>query len=403
MTIRKEILDELLKEYKTPPDLFGEAGIIKELTTALVERILEAELSTHLGYEKHQRNATAENNYRNGYSTKTIQGEFGEAEIAVPRDRQGEFEPLLVKKGQRRIAGLDEKIVSLYARGMSVRDIQAQLQDMYGVEVSPTLISNVTDTVIDEVKQWQNRPLNTIYPIVFLDCLVIKVRDNGRVINKSLYFALGINIEGQKELLGMWISPNEGAKFWLSVLTEIHNRGVKDIFIACVDGLTGFPSAIETVFPHTTVQLCIVHMVRNSVAFVGWQQRKQVCADLKTIYGAATESEAEFNLELFAEKWDEQYPSISKSWRTHWQHIIPFFAFPLEIRKVIYTTNAIESMNSCLRKVIKNQQIFPNDESAFKLVYLAMRNISKKWTMPIKDWKPALNRFDILFGDRLHP
>jgi putative transposase len=402
MTIRKEILDELLKEYKTPPDLFGEAGILKQLTTALVERALEAELSTHLGYKKHERNPTPESNSRNGYSQKTIQGEFGKAEISVPRDRACEFEPQLVKKGQSRISGLDEKIVSLYARGMSVRDIQAQLQEMYGVEVSPTLISNVTDAVIDEVKQWQNRPLNAIYPIVFLDCLVVKVRDNGRVINKALYFALGVNLEGHKELLGMWISPNEGAKFWLSVLTEIHNRGVKDIFIACVDGLTGFPNAIETVFPKTQVQLCIVHMVRNSVAFVGWQQRKQVCADLKAIYSAATEAEAEFNLELFAEKWDRQFPSISKSWRAHWQHIIPFFAFPSEIRRVIYTTNAIESMNSSLRKVIKNQQIFPTDEAAFKLVYLAMRNISKKWTMPIKDWKPALNRFAILFGDRLH-
>ena len=401
MTIRKEVLDELLKEYKTPPDLFGEGGILKQLTTALVERALEAELSTHLGYEKHERKPSGESNSRNGYSQKRIQGDFGVAEIAVPRDRAGEFEPLLVKKGQNRLSGLDEKIISLYARGMSVRDIQAQLEEMYGVEVSPTLISNVTNAVMDEVKQWQNRPLDAVYPILFMDCLVVKVRDNGVVINKALYFALAINMEGQKELLGMWISPNEGAKFWLSVLTELRNRGVKDILVACVDGLTGFPNAIQTVFPKTTVQLCIVHMVRNSVAFVSWQQRKQVCADLKAIYSAATESEAEFNLELFAEKWDKQYPSISKSWRNHWQHIIPFFAFPPEIRKVIYTTNAIESMNSSLRKVIKSQQIFPSDDAAFKLVYLAMRNISKKWTMPIKDWKPALNRFAIMFEDRL--
>lgn len=399
MKISKELLDELLKDCKTAPDLFGEGGILKQLTTALVERALEAELSTHLGYEKHERKANP--NSRNGYSRKTIQAEFGSAEISVPRDREGEFEPQLVKKGQNRLSGLDDKIISLYARGMSVRDIQAQLEEMYGVEVSPTLISNVTDAVIDEVKQWQNRPLNAVYPIVFMDCLVIKVRDSGRVINKSLYFALGVNMEGHKELLGMWISPNEGAKFWLSVLTEIQNRGVRDIFIACVDGLTGFPNAIETVFPKTQVQLCIVHMVRNSVAFVSWQQRKQVCADLKAIYSAATESEAEFNLELFAEKWDKQYPSISKSWRSHWQYIIPFFAYPPEIRKVIYTTNAIESMNSSLRKVIKSQQIFPTDEAAFKLVYLAMRNISKKWTMPIKDWKPALNRFAIEFEGRL--
>jgi putative transposase len=401
MKISKEILDELLKDCKTAPDLFGEGGILKQLTTALVERALEAELSTHLGYEKHERKSNPGSNSRNGYSTKTIQGEFGSAEISVPRDRSGEFEPQLVRKGQNRLSGLDDKIISLYARGMSVRDIQAQLEEMYGVEVSPTLISNVTDAVIDEVKQWQNRPLSAVYPIVYLDCLVVKVRDSGRVINKALYFALGVNIEGHKELLGMWISPNEGAKFWLSVLTEIQNRGVKDIFIACVDGLTGFPNAIETVFPKTQVQLCIVHMVRNSVAFVSWQQRKQVCKDLKAIYAAATESEAEFNLELFAEKWDKLYPSISKSWRAHWQHIIPFFTYPAEIRKVIYTTNAIESMNSSLRKVIKSQQIFPTDDAAFKLVYLAMRNISKKWTMPIKDWKPALNRFAIEFEGRL--
>jgi putative transposase len=368
----------------------------------LVERALETELSTHLGYGKHELRPEGQSNSRNGYSQKKVQGDFGIAEIAVPRDRQGEFEPQMVKKGQSRLSGLDEKIVALYARGMSVRDIQGQLQEMYGVEVSPALISNVTDAVIDEVKQWQNRPLDAVYPIVFLDCLVIKVRDNGRVINKSLYFALAVNMDGYKELLGMWISPNEGAKFWLSVLTEIRNRGVKDILIACVDGLTGFPNAIETVFPKTQVQLCIVHMVRNSVAFVPWQQRKQVCADLKAIYAATTESEAEFNLELFAEKWDKLYPSISKSWRSHWANIIPFFAFPLEIRKAIYTTNAIESMNSSLRKVIKSQQIFPTDEAAFKLVYLAIRNISKKWTMPIRDWKPALNRFAILFEDRLH-
>ncbi|MFN8975492.1 MAG: IS256 family transposase, partial [Pseudanabaena sp.] len=317
---------------KTPSDLFGEGGILKQLTTALVERALEAELSMHLGYKKHESRPEGQSNSRNGYSQKKVQGDFGIAEIAVPRDRQGEFEPQMVKKGQSRLSGLDEKIVALYARGMSVRDIQGQLQEMYGVEVSPALISNVTDAVIDEVKQWQNRPLDAVYPIVFLDCLVIKVRDNGRVINKSLYFALAVNMDGYKELLGMWISPNEGAKFWLSVLTEIRNRGVKDILIACVDGLTGFPNAIETVFPKTQVQLCIVHMVRNSVAFVPWQQRKQVCADLKAIYAATTESEAEFNLELFAEKWDKLYPSISKSWRSHWANIIPFFAFPLEIR-----------------------------------------------------------------------
>ncbi len=325
---------------------------------------------------------------------------FATQPIEVPRDRQGRFEPQLVKKGQTRLEGFDEKILALYARGMTTRDIQAQLQELYGVEVSPTLISNVTEGVMDEVRQWQARPLEPVYPIVYVDCLVVNVRENQRVLNKALYLVLAVNLNGQKELLGMWIAQSEGAKFWLSVLTELQNRGVKDVFIACVDGLTGLPEAIEAVFPQTRVQLCMVHLMRNSLRYVSYKHMKAVATDLKAIYSAATEAEAEFNLELFAEKWDALYPSISKSWRAHWTRVIPLFAFPEDIRKVIYTTNAIESVNMTLRKVTRNHRIFPSDEAVYKVVYLAICNIAKKWTMPIHNWKPALNRFAVEFAER---
>src|SRR2546422_2837499 len=384
MTIRRELLDELLKDYETPQDILGEGGLLKELTKAVIERCLETELDSHLGYPKHGRKGNASGNTRNGSSQKTLKGEQGHVDIEVPRDRQSTFEPQLVKKGQTRLEGFDDKILALYARGMTTRDIQAQLQELYGVEVSPTLISNVTEAVMDEVRQWQSRPLESIYPIVYVDCLVVKVRENQRVLNKALYLVLAVNLEGQKDLLGMWLAQTEGAKFWLSVLTELQNRGVKDIFIACVDGLTGLPEAIETAYPQTRVQLCM----------------KEVATDLKAIYSASTESEAEFNLELFAEKWDALYPSISKSWRAHWTRVIPLFAFPEDIRKVIYTTNAIESVNMTLRQVTRNHRIFPSDEAVYKVVYLAMCNIAKKWTMPIRDWKPALNRFAVEFAER---
>ena len=400
MTIRRELIDELLNDYATPQDILGEGGLLKELTKAVVERCLETELDTHLGYPKHGRQGNATGNSRNGHSQKTLKGEQGHIEIEVPRDRQGSFEPQLVKKGQTRFEGFDDKILALYARGMTTRDIQAQLQELYGVEVSPTLISNVTEAVMDEVRQWQTRPLEQVYPIVYVDCLMVNVRENQRVITKALYLVLAVNLEGQKELLGMWLAQTEGAKFWLSVLTELQNRGVKDLFIACVDGLTGLPEAIETVYPQTRVQLCMVHLVRNSLKYVTYKHRKAVATDLKAIYSAATEAEAEFNLELFAEKWDALYPSISKSWRAHWTRVIPLFAFPEDIRKVIYTTNAIESVNMTLRKVTRNHRIFPSDEAVYKVIYLAMRNLAKKWTMPIRDWKPALNRFAMEFAER---
>jgi len=400
MIFRPELIDELLKDYKNPEDLMGEGGIFKQLTKALIERCLTAELDTHLEEEKQEAEPTTPKNRRNGHSKKTIKGEFGKAEIAVPRDRNGEFEPIIVQKGQTRFNGFDDKILSLYARGMTTRDIQDQLQDLYGVEVSHALISNVTEAVEAERKAWQNRSLDAVYPIVFLDALMVKVRHEGRVINKAVHLALGVNLEGKKELLGIWMTQNESSKFWLSVVTELHNRGVKDIFIACVDGLTGFPEAIEAVFPQTRVQLCIVHLVRNSLSYVSYKDRKAVAADLKLVYAAATESEAEQALVDFAERWDKQYPTISKSWLNHWQRVIPFFAFPADIRKAIYTTNSIESMNMTLRKVLRNHRSFPSDESVMKVIYLAIQNISKKWTMPIRDWKAALNRFAIEFDGR---
>ena len=402
MTFSPELLDELLKGYENPEDLLGQGGILKQLTAALVERCLNAELKTQLEEQRTEADdaATPSRNRRNGHSKKTIKGEFGEAEINIPRDRNGEFEPIIVKKGQTRFDGFDDKILSLYARGMTTRDIQAQLQDLYGVEVSAGLISNVTDAVEQERKLWQNRSLDAVYPIVYFDALVVKVRQEGRVVNKAIHLALGVNLAGNKELLGMWMTQNESAKFWLSILTELQNRGLKDIFIACVDGLTGFPEAIEAVFPQTSVQLCIVHLVRNSLSYVSYKHRKAVAADLRLIYTSSTEAEAERQLVNFAEKWDKQYPTISKSWLNHWQRVIPFFAFPPEIRKAIYTTNAIESMNMTLRKVLKPHRAFPTDEAVLKVVYLAIQNISKKWTMPIRDWKPALNRFAIEFGDR---
>ena len=401
MTFRPELLDELLRGYQSPEDLVGTGGILKQLTAALVERCLNAEMEHHMEEERSEpASATTPRNRRNGHSKKTIKGEFGEAEIAIPRDRNGAFEPVILQKGQTRFEGFDGKILSLYSRGMSVRDVQAQLQDLYGVEVSAGLISKVTDAVEEERKLWQNRGLDRVYPIVYFDAIVVKVRQDGRVINKAIHLALGVNLAGNKELLGMWMTQNESAKFWLSILTELQNRGLKDIFIACCDGLTGFADAIEAVFPKTQVQLCIAHMVRNSLSYVSYKDRKAVAADLKLIYTSSTEAEAEQQLVTFAEKWDKQYPTISRSWMNHWTRVTPFFAFPPEIRRAIYTTNAIESLNMTLRKVIKTHRAFPTDESALKVVYLAMHNIAKKWTMPISNWKPALNRFAILYEER---
>jgi putative transposase len=399
--VPKELIDGLLADYKKPEDLIGENGLLKQLTKMLVERALDAEMAEHLGHGKNEPVTNMSGNARNGKSKKTLKGEFGELPIEIPRDRQGSFEPQLIPKHQTRWSGFDDKILSLYARGMTVREIQSHLEEMYGTEVSPTLISSVTDAVMDEVKAWQSRPLDSIYPIVYLDCIHAKVRDSGVVRAKAVYLAIGIDMTGNKEVLGLWIAQTEGAKFWLQVVTELKNRGLQDIFIACVDGLKGFPEAIETIYPKTKVQLCIVHMVRHSLNYVSWKMRKEVAADLRAIYASGTVDQASAALDAFEERWGKDYPSIAQSWRRNWSRITPFFDYPPEIRRVIYTTNAIESVNMSLRKITKNRGSFPSDESLIKLFYLALRNISQKWSMPIRDWKAALNRFSIEFEDRV--
>ena len=401
MTVSNELIDSLLANYKKPEDLIGEHGILKQLTKRLVERALEVELTEHLGHGRHEPVANSAGNTRNGKSKKTLKGEFGELPLEIPRDRHGSFEPQIITKHQTRWNGFDDKILSLYARGMTVREIQAHLAEMYGTEVSPTLISSVTDAVIEDARAWQSRPLDAVYPVVYLDCIHVKVRDAGTVRTKAIYLALGLNLSGEKELLGLWIAQTEGAKFWLQVVTELKNRGLQDIFIACVDGLKGFPEAIETVYPKTSVQLCIVHLVRYSLNYVSWKLRKAVAADLRAIYTAATVEEAEIRLDEFEAKWGAEFPSIVQSWRRNWARVIPFFDYPPEIRRIIYTTNAIESVNMSLRKITKNRAAFPSDEAVLKLFYLALLNISQKWTMPLQNWKAALNRFSIMFEDRM--
>jgi len=400
MAIKREIIDELLSEYKNPEDLLGDGGIFKELKKALLERALSAELSDHLGYEKGEVKGRKSGNSRNGHGSKRLTGEDGVMEIAVPRDRDASFEPKIVRKGQSRFDGFDDKIISMYARGMSVREIRGHLEELYGVEVSPDLISRVTDEVMDEVRDWQSRPLDEVYPIIIFDALRVKIRDEGMVRSKAVYLALGFTMEGHKEVLGLWIEQTEGAKFWLRVMTEIKNRGVNDVFIAVVDGLKGFPDAINAVFPEASVQTCIVHMIRHSLNYVPWNERKAVAADLKSIYRAESADAAALRLGEFEEKWDGKYPTIGQSWRRNWEQIIPFFTYPDAVRKIIYTTNAIERLNMSLRKIIKNRGHFPSDEAATKLLYLALRNAAKKWTMPVRTWKLALNQFAILFQNR---
>ncbi len=378
----KAMAAELAKDIKSEKDL---GALTQQLVKLTVETALNAELDEHLGYEKHALEGRGTGNSRNGYSAK----------------RDGSFEPQFVRKGQSRLTQMDDQILALYAKGLSTRDIVDAFKEMYDADISATLVSKVTERVIDQVHEWQNRPVDPVYPIVYLDCIVLKIRQDKRVINKSLYLALGINMEGQKELLGLWLAETEGAKFWLSVLTELKNRGLEDILIACVDGLKGFPDAIAAEYPQTKVQLCIVHMVRNSLRYVSWKDYRAVTVDLKQIYQSATEHEARQALDAFGERWDSQYPQISRSWQSHWDNLITIFEYPPAIRKVIYTTNAIESLNSVIRKATKRRKLFPTDDSALKVAFLAIQQASKKWTMPIRDWKPALNRFIIEFGDRL--
>lgn len=400
MTIRKELLDELLQGYQKPEDVLGDNGLLKQLTKALLERAMQAELTHHLGYDKHDPAGYGSGNSRNGVTPKTLQGDFGQLVIETPRDRNGTFQPQIVPKGQRRFAGFDDQILALYARGVSVRDIQAHLQQIYGVEVSPTLISTVTEAVYEEVKAWQSRPLEPLYAILYLDALWVKMRHEGRVENRAVYVAIGVDWQGQKDVLGLWTSASEGAKFWLGVLTEIKNRGVKDVLVACVDGLKGFPQAITSVFPQATVQLCIVHLVRASLNYVNWKQRKAVASDLKTIYRASTEAQAEQALAAFRQKWDGPYRAIGKLWQEHWAQVVPFFQFPEAVRRVIYTTNAIESLNSSLRKLTKSKGSFPSEEAALKLLYLALRPVVAKWET-VQHWKEAMNQFEALWGERI--
>ena len=392
----KDLAAEFAKGIKTEDDLNQFTRLLTKLT---VETALNVELTEHLGHEKNARKNGS--NARNGYSSKTVLSDDGEIEITTPRDRDGTFEPQLIKKNQTRITQMDNQILSLYAKGMTTREIVATFKEMYDADVSPTLISKVTDAVKEQVAEWQNRPLDALYPIVYMDCIVVKVRHNGSVINKAVFLALGINLDGQKELLGMWMAENEGAKFWLNVLTELKNRGLQDILIACVDGLKGFPDAINSVYPQTHIQLCIIHMLRNSLKYVSWKDYKAVTQDLKTVYQSSTEEAALMALDQFAQTWDDKYPQISKSWRTHWENLNTFFAYPAEIRKAIYTTNAIESLNSVIRQAIKKRKVFPTDDSVRKVIYLAIDAASKKWNMPIRDWRLAMSRFIIEFGDRL--
>lgn len=401
MAIDLKLIDELLKEYKKPEDIIGENGLLKQLTKAVLERALSAEMTEHVGYEKHANEGRNGGNSRNGSTKKTLKGDFGEMELETPRDRDGSFEPKIVGKRQTRFTGFDDKILSMYARGMSTREIQGHLQEIYGVEVSPTLISNVSDAVVEEVKVWQNRPLDPLYPILYMDALVVKIRENGHIGNKAIHVAIGVNIEGTKEVLGLWVTDNEGAKFWLQVLTEIQNRGVQDILIASVDGLKGFPEAIETIYPRTQVQLCIVHLIRASLNYVPWKDRKVVAADLRKIYEAATAAEAELGLSDFGAKWDKAYPMVSQVWRRNWPRVTPFFGYPMEIRKAIYTTNAIEALNRQLRKTIKTRGAFPTEEAALKLLFMALQQAQKKWTMPIHNWRAALNYFTVLWPERM--
>jgi transposase-like protein len=401
MAITKEVLDELLREYKGPDDFYGPDGLIKQLSKALIERAMQAELTEQIGYEKSESGEKETANRRNGKSSKKLRTDQGPMEIEVPRDRDGKFEPQIVAKHQRKWRGFDSKILSMYALGLSTKAIQENLKDIYNVDVSPELISRVTDEVKGLVEEWRRRPLEPFYPVVFLDALRVNIRDEGHVSKKAVYIALAIRLDGQKEVLGMWIEQNEGSKFWMGILNELKNRGVKDILIAAVDGLTGFPDAINSVFTNTEVQLCIVHMIRNSVKYVPFKDRKAVTSDLKEIYLAPSEEAAKTALEKFAVKWDGKYPAISKSWQSRWNEVIPYMKFSPEIRKAIYTTNAVESLNYTLQRNLKTRQSFPNDEAAMKLIFMILRRISKRWTMPIRNWGEAMHQFSVIYGDRV--
>ncbi len=395
-----ELIDQLLAQVqnKDAESILGESGLAGQLKKQLAERMLTAELNHHLASEVRQGKA---GNHRNGSSRKTVITPGGELNLDIPRDRQATFEPQLVAKYQRRLPGFNDHVISMYARGMSVREIQGHLLELYGLEVSPDLISTITDEVLAEVEQWQQRPLEAMYPVVYFDALRLKIRDEGTVRNKAVYLALGVRADGRKEVLGLWIEQTEGAKFWLKVFNELKNRGLEDILIAVVDGLRGFPEAIEAVYPQAQIQTCIVHLIRNSLNLASWKDRKALAAALKPVYQAVSAEAAATALTAFAKgEWGQKFPTVAAMWQRQWEQVIPFFAYPPEVRKIIYTTNAIESMHMQLRKIVKNRGHFPNDEAASKLLYLALRNIQKNWKMPPIVWKQAANQFAILFGER---
>ena len=402
----KDVIDRMLDQIDfhgmTAEELAGENGLLKQLTRRFYSRALDAEMDEHLGYKKNDNAGDNSGNSRNGYTTKTVITEDNDAiEIQVPRDRNSTFDPVIIPKHEKRTPLFNDQIISMYSFGMSTRDIQRHLQQVYGVEVSPETISNITESVMADVREWQNRPLEKSYPILFLDALRVNSRQDGKNINKALYVALAINWEGRKEVLGLWLADTEGAKFWMSVLTDIKNRGVEDILIACMDGLTGFPDAVKAVFPNTHIQHCIVHMIRNSTKFVSYKDLKAVCRDLKEVYSAVNAGSGHEALEEFGKKWNNKYPMIQASWERNWNNLTEFFNYPKDIRRAIYTTNAIESLNFSLRKVTRNKSSFPDDNSIYKVMYLAIKNASARWTMPIKDWGLAVNQFAILFDGRV--
>jgi len=402
MPIKNEIVEELLKGAD-PKKVFSSDGLLDEIKKALAERMLSAELDEHLQSEgtAAEGGAAPATNHRNGYSKKTVITDTGQVDLEIPRDRRGTFEPQLIATYQRRFPGFDDKIISMYARGMSVRDIQGHLRELYGIEASPQLISTITDAVLEEVNRWQGRPLDALYAIVFFDALRVKMRDEGTVRNKAVYLAIGITADGRKEVLGIWIEQTEGAKFWMRVMSEIKNRGVNDILIAVVDGLKGFPEAITAVFPQTQIQTCIVHLLRNSMDYASWKERKGIATGLKGVYRAVDAEAAALALKEFEEgPWGRKYPAITAAWRRSWSEVIPFFAFPQEVRRMIYTTNAIESLNSTIRRSVRARGHFPNEAAALKLIWLQLREVTQKWRRPPREWHAAKAQFALLFAER---
>lgn len=404
MNLTDEMIQQLkadLSEAKNYEDLMGKDGAIKKLISKTLEQMLEAELTEHLGYERYSPDGKNSGNSRNGKTHKTLKNDNGQIELTVPRDRNGEFDPVIVKKYEKTIGPIEDKIISMYAKGMTTRDIQTHVTELYGIDISPTLVSNITNKIVHLAEEWQNRPLEKVYPIVFFDAIHYKIRDESRkVTSKAAYTCLAVNMEGHKDLLGLWISEAEGANFWLNILTELKNRGVEDIFIASIDGLKGFPEAINTIFPKTEIQLCIIHQIRNTLRYVASKDQKQFMKELKEVYKAPTEEAALINLDRLEETWGKKYSLAIKSWRINWDNLATFFKYPEEIRTVIYTTNAVEALHRQFRKVTKSRSLFPNDDALKKMLYLAYRDLSKKWTMPIRNWAIVLSNFSIYFKDR---